>query len=330
MRDPDFWWRDGSLVAGLLAPLGMAYGAIAARRMARPGAHAGVPVICVGNFTLGGAGKTPTALWLAKTLQAAGEKPCFLSRGYGGDNAGPKLVDPQTDTASQVGDEALLLARVAPTIVSRDRVAGAQLATDASVIIMDDGLQNASLAKDFTLAVVDGRRGVGNGRVFPAGPLRAPLAAQIARSDALLVIGDARNAAAVMTAAGKLPVFHGRLVPDQAALAQLKGRNVFAFAGIGDPEKFFATLTQAGIPVTQRRAFADHHRFTGEEAAELVMQAEHEGLTLLTTEKDHARMAGDPALAALAERAQVLPVTLAVDEADALRALVLKKIGKAA
>ncbi len=330
MRDPDFWWRDGSLVAGLLAPLGLAYGAIAARRMARPGARAGVPVICVGNFTLGGAGKTPTALWLAKMLQTAGEKPCFLSRGYGGDNAGPKLVDINTDSAAQVGDEALLLARVAPTIVARDRVAGAQVATDASVIIMDDGLQNASLVKDFTLAVVDGRRGIGNGRVFPAGPLRAPLDAQIARSDALLVIGEASNAAGVIAAAARLPIFHGRLAPDQAALAQLKGRNVFAFAGIGDPEKFFATLTQAGIPLTERRAFGDHHRFTGEEAAELVMQAEHEGLTLLTTEKDHARMAGDPALAALAECAQVLPVTLVVDEADALRALVLKKIGKAA
>ena len=330
MRDPDFWWRDGSLMAGLLAPLGMAYGAIAAQRMARPGARAGVPVVCVGNFTLGGAGKTPTALWLAKVLQAAGEKPCFLSRGYGGDNAGPKGVDVSTDRATHVGDEALLLARVAPTIVSRDRVAGAQAASGASVIVMDDGLQNASLMKDFTLAVVDGRRGVGNGRVFPAGPLRAPLDAQIARSDALLIVGDAKNANGVMAAAGERPVFHGRLVPDEAALAALKGRNVFAFAGIGDPEKFFATLTQSGIPLTERRAFADHHRFTGEEAAELVMQAEHAGLTLLTTEKDHARMAGDPALAALAERAQVLPVTLVVDEADALRALVLKKIGKAA
>jgi tetraacyldisaccharide 4'-kinase len=160
--------------------------------------------------------------------------------------------------------------------------------------------------------------------------LRAPLDAQIARSDALLIVGDAQNAAGVIAVAGKRPVFHGRLVPDEAALATVKGRNVFAFAGIGDPEKFFATLTQAGIPLTERRAFADHHRFTGEEAAELVMQAEHAGSTLLTTEKDHARMAGDSALAALAERAQVLPVTLVVDEADALCALVLKKIGKAA
>lgn len=330
MRDPAFWWRDGSLAAMLLAPFAAGYGAVAARRMAGTGARAGVPVICVGNFTLGGAGKTPTVLMLTKMLQDAGEKPCCLSRGYGGSEAGPKRVDGQTDTAAQVGDEPLLLARAAPTIVSRDRVAGAQAAMDSSVIVMDDGLQNDALAKDFTLAVIDGRRGIGNGKVFPAGPLRAPLGAQMARTDALLVIGDNLNAKSVTAAAGGRPVFYGRLAPDPAALTALKGRNVFAFAGIGDPDKFFDTLTHAGITVTQRRAFADHHRFTGEEAAELEMQAEHEGLTLVTTEKDHARMNGDPALAALAARAQVLPVTLVVDEAEKLRTLVLEKIRKSA
>jgi tetraacyldisaccharide 4'-kinase len=326
MRDPAFWWRDGSLAATLLAPFAAGYGAIAAKRMNQTGTRVGVPVICVGNFTLGGAGKTPTVLMLAKILQEAGEKPCCLSRGYGGSEAGPKRVDVQTDTAAQVGDEPLLLAHAAPTIVSRDRVAGAKMATDASVIVMDDGLQNGALAKDFTLAVIDGRRGIGNGKVFPAGPLRAPLDVQMARTDALLVIGDNLNAENITAAASGRPVFHGRLAPDAAALTALRSRNVFAFAGIGDPEKFFDTLTQAGIAVTQRKAFADHHRFTGEEAAELEMQAEHEGLTLVTTEKDHARMSGDPALAALAARAQVLPVTLVVDEAEKLRALVLGKI----
>lgn len=329
MRDPAFWWRDGSLAATLLAPFAAGYGAIAAKRMAQPGARAALPVICVGNFTLGGAGKTPTVMMLAKMLQAAGERPCCLSRGYGGDNPGPKFVDAQTDTAAAVGDEALLLARVAPTIVSRDRVAGAKAVTNVSVIVMDDGLQNGSLAKDFTIAVIDGRRNIGNGKVFPAGPLRAPLSAQLARTDALLVIGDGGNAESVLRLAGPRPVFHGRLAPDAAAMTALKSRNVFAFAGIGDPEKFFDTLTKAGIAVTQRKAFADHHRFTGEEAAELEMQAEHEGLTLLTTEKDHARMSGDPVLASLATRAQVLPVTLVVEEADALRTLVLKKIQRA-
>ena len=325
MRDPAFWWRKASLAGALLAPLGAAYGAVAARRMMRTGARASVPVLCVGNFTLGGAGKTPTVMWLAKLLQAAGQRPVCLSRGYGGSLAGPKLVDAQADSAAQVGDEALLLARAARTVIARDRVAGAAAAAaaGASIVIMDDGLQNASLHKDFTLAVVDGRRGIGNARVFPAGPLRAPLHAQLAHSDALLVIGETAGVRDIAAAAPHLPVFHGRLVPEAAAIAAFKARNVLAFAGIGDPDKFFDTLAAAGIAVAQRKSFADHHRFTAEEAASLIMQAEHDGLALLTTEKDRARMTGEPALAALAAKAQVLPVTLVVDEAVELRALVL-------
>ena len=327
MREPAFWWRKAGLASSLLAPAAACYGAIAARRMTRQGARAGVPVLCVGNFTLGGAGKTPAAMMLAKMLQAAGERPFCLSRGYGGSLAGPKTVDAHADTAAQVGDEALLLAHAAPTVVARDRAAGAQAARadGASVIVMDDGLQNASLVKDFTLAVVDGRRGIGNARVFPAGPLRAPLATQLAQTDALLAVGGGDSAHDVV-AAPQLPVFHARLEPDPAAVASLHGRNVFAFAGIGDPEKFFASAAAAGIAVAEQRAFADHHRFTAEEAAELVMQAEHSGLALLTTEKDRARMAGEPLLAALAEKTHVLPVTMVVEEADELRRLVLAKL----
>jgi tetraacyldisaccharide 4'-kinase len=328
MREPAFWWRKASLASGLLAPAAACYGAIAARRMTRSGARAGVPVLCVGNFTHGGAGKTPTVLALAKMLQQTGERVFCLSRGYGGSLAGPKLVDIKIDRAAQVGDEALLLAREAPTVIARDRVAGAKAARTggASIVVMDDGLQNASLAKDFTLAVVDGRRGLGNGKVFPAGPLRAPLAAQMARSDALLVVGDNEGARDVTAAAPGLPVFHGHLQPDPAAIAELKARKVLAFAGIGDPDKFFATATQAGIAVAERQAFPDHHRFTAQEAAGLIMRAEHDGLALLTTEKDRARMAGEPLLAALAARVHVLPVTLVVDEADELRALVQAKL----
>src|SRR5450830_587797 len=278
MRDPAFWWRKNSLAAGLLAPLGAGYGAIAARRMAGPGARAALPVLCVGNFTLGGAGKTPTVMALAKMLQAAGERPCCLSRGYGGSLAGPKLVDAHADRAAQVGDEALL----------RDRVAGAQAAASsgASVVIMDDGLQNPALVKDFTLAVVDGWRGIGNGKVFPAGPLRAPLAAQLARSDALLVVGEDASARDVVAAARNLPVFYGRLVPDPAAIAALQARKVLAFAGIADPEKFFATVTQAGIAIAQRKAFSTHHRYSGEQVAELLMQADFVFNDTATTEKD--------------------------------------------
>ena len=325
MREPAFWQRKASLGAALLAPVAGLYGAVAAQRMARRGAEVGVRVLCVGNFTLGGTGKTPAVMLLAGMLAEMGERVLCLSRGYGGSLAGPKLVD-ESDGAAQVGDEPLLLARVAPTVVARDRVAGARLARThgATVVVMDDGLQNASLAKDLTIAVVDGWRGIGNGRVFPAGPLRAPLDAQLAVTDALLVVGEETGAGDVVAAAKArgLPVLHGRLTPDAGALDALRGRKVLAFAGIGDPEKFFASADAAGIAVEQRKAFADHHRFTAAEVAALIADAERNGLTLLTTAKDRARMTGDSIAAPLAARVAVLPVTMQVREADELRRLV--------
>ncbi len=332
MREPAFWWRKPGLAACALSPLGAIYGAIAGARMGATGARAPVPVICVGNFTLGGSGKTPAAIALADMLIAAGHRPVMLSRGYGGGAAGPLVVDGLAHGAAQVGDEALLLARAAPTIVARDRVAGARAAVEAgaSIIVMDDGLQNASLAKDFAVAVVDGQRGIGNGMVFPAGPLRAPMEAQWARTSAILVVGDATGAQGLCAEAEKrnVPVFRGTLKPNGAALASLQGHKVLAFAGIGNPEKFFATLDAANIATPVREAFADHHRFTAEEAAALLMQAEHEGLDLVTTEKDLARMAGEPGLAALRTRARALPVTLAINGAETLRDLVLSKASR--
>ena len=328
MREPAFWWRPTGLLSSLLAPLGAAYGTIAERRMTGRGALAGIPVICVGNFTLGGAGKTPTALMLVAMLREMGASPFCLTRGYGGSVQGPHLVDLHTDSGAEVGDEAILLARATPTVVSRDRVQGAAFAKarGATVILMDDGLQNASLAKSLTIAVVDSRRGIGNGQVFPAGPLRAPLHIQMTRCDALLVVGDGERAGDVVSRAGTRPVLHGRLEPDETAVTALRARKVLAFAGIGDPDKFFATIEQAGIAIVERRAFADHHRFTAEEAAELTMAAEREGLSLLTTEKDHARLAGDPALAALAGKAHVLPVSMVFKERDQLRALIVQAL----
>jgi len=328
MREPAFWWRASGLWSALLAPVGAAYGALAGRRLTGGGRRAGVPVICVGNFTLGGSGKTPTAIALADLLTHAGKRPALLSRGYGGSIAGPVVVDPQRHTAAEVGDEPLLLAQAGLTIVAGDRVAGAQTAqaAGADVIVMDDGLQNPSLIKDFTVAVVDGRRGVGNGKVFPAGPLRAPLAAQFAQVGALLVIGGNAGPAGLdrEVRARRLPVFHGTLVPERAALDALSGRKVLAFAGIGDPEKFFATLESAGIAIAQRRSFSDHHRYSADEAGALIMQAEHEGLRLVTTAKDHARIGGDAALAALASRAHVIPARLEVKEEAAWRDLFLR------
>ena len=330
MREPRFWWRETGTAATLLAPLGAAYGAVAAWRMGWAGRRANIPVLCVGNLTLGGAGKTPTAITVGRLLTQAGLHPFFLSRGYGGQLAGPVLVNPAVHGAADVGDEPLLLARVAPTMVARDRLAGALAAqaAGANVIVMDDGFQNPSLVKHCAILVVDSHRGIGNGHVFPAGPLRAPLDAQLARADAMVVIGDGRAAAGLIASAtGRhIPVFPANLEPNADDIAAIGRRPVLGFAGIGDPDKFFGTVTQAGIALAARQPFPDHYRFTGEEAAALIMRAEHDALALLTTEKDRARMVGEPLLAALAEKTHVLPVTLVVDEADELRALMLAKL----
>ncbi len=325
MREPAFWWRKPGLAARLRTPLAALYGAVAARRMRQPGKSAPVPVICIGNFTVGGAGKTPTAIAAARLLRDVDANPVFLTRGYGGRLAGPVMVT-SAHSAADVGDEPLLLARVAPTIVARDRVAGAEAAADleADVIIMDDGLQNPALNKDLSIAVIDGRRGLGNGHVIPAGPLRAPLYDQLVQAQVLLIIGEigpsTRNFIAWTDRTVPL-VLTGCLVPDPAAVADLAGARVLAFAGIADPDKFFATLRDAGIMVAATRRFDDHHRFSASEAADLMAEAERSQLTLVTTEKDQARMAGDPALATLAARARTVPVTVELDEAGALRDL---------
>ena len=294
--------------------------------MHRPGRNAGIPVVCVGNLTVGGAGKTPAAIAVASMLASAGHRVFFLSRGYGGLLTGPVRVDPAGHRAADVGDEPLLLARIAPTVVARDRVAGAAMAraSGASILVMDDGFQNPSLIKDFSLLVLDGRRGIGNGHVFPAGPLRAPLNAQLAHGQALLVVGTPSNATAATVNAARgigMPVFQARLEPDAATLTAWRGRRVLAFAGIGDPEKFFATLEDAGIAVAARRGFPDHYRYSGADAQALLAQAARDNLLLVTTEKDLARMRGEAELTALAGTAQALPVTLRMDAPERLASL---------
>lgn len=330
MREPAFWWQPGSAAQALLAPLAAAYGAVARARLALSGRAVGIPVVCVGNLTVGGAGKTPTALAIGRLLMAAGRRPYFLTRGYGGRLAGPVLVESK-HRAADVGDEPLLLVRVAPTVVSRDRVAGAEAAraAGADVILMDDGFQNPSLAKNFSLLVVDGRRGVGNGRVLPAGPLRAPLQSQLARAHALLVVGAISGAESVVAATRSrgLPVFHGRLVADPKALDRLRDHKVFAFAGIADPEKFFATLEDARIDVQLRYAFPDHHPYRGADIFALMARAEREGLVLVTTEKDFVRLSDEPDARPLLDVLHVLPVTLAVDEAEEFQRMILGAVG---
>jgi tetraacyldisaccharide 4'-kinase len=329
MQAPRFWWQPGKGM--LLSPLAALYGAVAWLRMRRPGRSVGVPVICLGNLTVGGAGKTPAALAVGRLLLAHHERPFFLSRGYGGHLAGPVLINRSVHRAAAVGDEPLLLARLAPTIVARNRVAGAEMARfdGAGVIVMDDGLQNPALHKDLAIVVIDGRRGIGNGRMLPAGPLRAPLGSQIARAHSLIVVGPtADSTAAVVELARKrgLPLFHARLEPDPQTLAALTGRRILAFAGIADPEKFFATLSEAGLNVVERQSFADHHRYTAAEAQMLMARAQSQNLVLLTTEKDQARLAGDPHVGELAARANALPARLVIEEADAFRDMVLNVV----
>jgi tetraacyldisaccharide 4'-kinase len=314
MKAPGFWSRPPGLLATLLAPLGWIYGRVTAARMARPGVKARVPVVCIGNFTAGGAGKTPTARWIAAFAAEQGLAPAILSRGYGGRLTGPIVVDAAIHGVGDVGDEPLLLAREARVIVARDRIAGAETAAlnGARLLIMDDGLQNPSLAKDITIAVVDGGVGYGNGFCIPAGPLRAPVPLQMRHVDALVIIGAGAAgdaAAATARAAGK-PVFRAKLAPDRAALTALAGLPLLAFAGIGRPEKFFDTLRHAGLDVAETRSFADHHVYSAVEAEALRADAAARGLTLVTTEKDAVRFPG---------QTPVLPVSLAFAEDDGAR-----------
>ncbi|MHB2167016.1 tetraacyldisaccharide 4'-kinase [Alsobacter sp. R-9] len=312
MRAPSFWWEHGSVASALLAPAGWAWGFVAGRRMDRAGTRAEVPVVCIGNLIAGGAGKTPTALAVARLLADAGRRPVFLSRGYGGSAPDALLVDPSRHRADLCGDEPLLLAAAAPTVVSPDRVAGARLAARlGDVIVMDDGLQNPSLAKDLSIAVVDAPRGIGNGRCIPAGPLRAPIATQWRHVDAVLVVGQGAagdEVAALATGAG-IPVLRAALVPDDAAAARLRGRRVLAFAGIGHPARFFDTLRACGADVVEALEFADHYAFAQGEATALVARSEAAGLLAVTTKKDLARLDPDER-AALVGRLHVLPVTL--------------------
>ena len=333
MREPAFWHRPSSWTSQLLRPLAALYGAVAARRMRRPGVDAGIPVICVGNYHVGGAGKTPTVLALAKLLRELDERPVVLSRGYGGSISGPVKVDRDNHTAAYIGDEPLMMAATLPVVVSRDRAAGLALARaqNASVILMDDGFQNPSVAKDCCLIVIDGTRGIGNGRVIPAGPLRAPLSPQLERTDALIVVGGgdaARTIAADLASRGK-PVLSAHLKPDQASLAALSGMRALAFAGIGDPARFFNTLRASGIDVVRNVAFADHHAFTKGEIEQLVADARRDGLTLVTTEKDLARLRGPQGMPAWAQPIVPFAVTLQFEDAGALRRLVSDRLFKA-
>lgn len=300
MKTPAFWYRPAgpadSALAWALSHIGALYGLAGRLRMAsRRPARVGAPVICVGNLVAGGAGKTPVCIAVAEALTARGFAPAFLTRGHGGRERGPLPVDLAHHAAADVGDEALLLAAHGPCWVARDRAAGARAAVvaGAGAIVMDDGFQNPALAKDLSLIVVDGAVGFGNGRLVPAGPLREPVARGLDRADAVVVLGeDKAGVAAQVAAARPLPVLHARLEPAPESRA-LAGRAVLAFAGIGRPEKFFATLEDLGANIVDRVAFADHHPYRPEEVMALVDRAAMLGAVPVTTAKDAARLSDE-------------------------------------
>ena len=342
LDEPGWWYRDGpTLASRLLAPVAWAWGEVAERRFrrARP-ARAAMPIICIGNLTAGGTGKTPFALLVADRLARLGRRPAFLTRGYGGRIRGPHLVDLGVDSARDVGDEPLLLARAAPVIVAVRRAAGAaaapRLVPAADVLVMDDGLQNPSLAKDLVIAVVDGRRGFGNGRVMPAGPLRASLDAQLGWADAIVVNtvgapapGDPSTLLDRLRRDFKGPVLQARTEP-KGDYAWLRGASVLAFAGIGAPERFLATLAGLGSIVVDTMIFPDHHTFSETEAYDLLDRAAGTGMTLVTTEKDLVRLdRTKPAQSRLADAARAVAIGTVLEpaELDRLDALLRAALG---
>lgn len=336
-RDEPRWWyaAERSPMAQALAPVGWLYGSLTEQRMRRAQPwRADIPVVCIGNFTAGGTGKTPIAIMVAEYIAALGWEPVFLSRGYGGSHAGPVWVDATAHTSSIVGDEPLLLARHGRTLVARDRAAGARMiqgdGAENRVIVMDDGLQNPAMHKDLRLAVVDGKRGFGNGLCIPAGPLRAPLKFQFALADAMIVnMAGGLDMDGKPLLAGLSPKFAGpvlastiRPAADSAWIAE---RPLIAFAGIGTPDRFFATLEALGGCIAERVPFPDHHTFTAADAQTLLLLASaHPDSQLISTEKDFVRLSADTGpLAELAKATRVLPIraTLGTDDNQRMQVL---------
>ncbi|MBK1658573.1 tetraacyldisaccharide 4'-kinase [Paracraurococcus ruber] len=318
MRAPEFWTGDGrGAVPLLLSPIAAIYAAATARRMRRPGWQAPVPVLCCGNATAGGAGKTTVALDLGQRLAKRGVAVHFLLRGYGGTLQGPLRVDPARHDSRAVGDEALLLAAERPAWISADRGAGARAAVEggAQTIVMDDGLQNPTLAKDLSLLVIDGTYGFGNGRVIPAGPLREAPAAAAARCRAAVLIGEDETGALAQLPP-RLPVLRARLVPGPEA-ELLAGQPVYAFCGIANPRKFFGTLQEAGAVLAGRLPFADHYPYDEGELRDILAEADRLRAIPVTTRKDFVRIPP-----AFRSRVTVVTVRLEWEETAAIEALI--------
>lgn len=327
-------------MSALLSPVSFLYGVIAGWWMRREPAYVSkVPVVCIGNFTVGGSGKTPFTAFVCDRLRQHGRNPAILTRGYGGNAPGPLFVDAAHD-ASTVGDEALLSAASTPTVVSWDRAAGARLIEvdprGFDVIVMDDGFQNRSLAKSLSIVLVTSRRGLGNGQTMPGGPLRAPLAVQKQFADVVVIVDgtpaiertrhDTLRASLDTLVGG--PILDARVEP--VGGRDLQGQRVVAYCGIAAPERFFATVDSLGAVVADRVAFPDHHPLIEPEAVDLLEKARAVGATLVTTEKDLARLAGVVGpRAALRAASVAVPIRIAMAGRDATRldALLAQAVG---
>lgn len=300
MKTPKFW-TDKGLISTILTPLGWLYGAATTIRFksCKP-FQVPCPVICVGNLTAGGTGKTPVSLAVAKLLKNKGKNPFFITRGYGG-KIKNVIVDTGRHTAKQVGDEPLLLAAEAPVAVNPDRGAAARLAcaAGADCLIMDDGFQNPNLHKDLSFLVFDGKYGAGNGRIIPAGPLRESFKAGLSRAQALIIIGEDRHKLAQKS---QLPVFYADI---EEIKPQETGKKVLAFAGIGHPSKFYNSLQKCGMKIAQTADFPDHHFYTRAELQSLLDTAFKEDLEIYTTSKDYVKIPAD-----MRTYFQVLPIRI--------------------
>lgn len=295
LKSPKFWQKKNTFLGKVLSPLGRIYAWGLRRKLKKTKPYRSkIPVVCIGNLVMGGVGKTPLAVSVAEYFKMNGMRPVFLTRGYGG-GLSNVLVDLDKHTAKDTGDEALILARVAPTIVDADRARGAKTAEKigADVIVMDDGFQNPQLVKDLSFAVFDGRYGFGNGKVFPAGPLREPVEDGLQRADAFIVVG--KDKAGIKEWIDKrfmsLPFIGTHIEQDVAKIAQLSGKKVFAFAGIGYPDKFFDMLRDYGCDVVETQAFSDHYPYTDEDMTDLIARADKQEAVLVTTAKDGVRIA---------------------------------------
>lgn len=327
---PQWWYAKQSIAPVLLTPAALVWNAVTRARWAIAKPYLSrLPVICIGNLTAGGTGKTPAAIAIAHILQNAGERPVFLTRGYGGSTCGPHLVDPFIDKAATVGDEPMLLARVAPTIVSTDRADGASLAEcqDASVIIMDDGFQNPGIVKTLSLIVIDGALGLGNEHVIPAGPLRASVGFQLARANGIILVGEGDAVERVQTLArgASLPVVSATLVPERDN-TWLKKKALVAFAGIGNPEKFFRSVESLGGNIVARKSYRDHYTYSSQDALELLTLAARHNAHLVTTQKDFVRIEGVSELQELQKSTRALPVNMQFKDMGKLKQMLTQAL----